>query len=159
MRTLIFNLPSSNLYFPSTDLDFQGSKFVNFEAPTSKAPTLYLVQAPTWSLEDSYPLGLQPYLPRHQPFLYEAPTSCFISSRYIWLYFMAPKVFFNEPWQSSAIPSLSLHVTSSMTTLSFSWRCHHCSSSYPNTNLQGYLMMTNASWPSKISPRVSSQVP
>ena len=149
MKTPIFNLPGSNLYLPSTDLDFQGSNLVNYEAPTSRAPTLYLVQAPTWSLEDSHPLGLQPYLPRHQPFqflgtnlkgsnpisgtgsnlvswgllssraptlsskaptlsimrhqpcLYEAPTSCFNSSRYIWLYFMAPNVFFNKPWQSS----------------------------------------------------------
>ena len=36
------------------------------------------------------PPWLQPYLPRHQPCLYEAPTSCFISSRYIWLYLRLP---------------------------------------------------------------------
>ena len=46
---------------------------------------------------------------------------------------MAPKVFFNGPWQSSTMPSLSLHITSSMTTLFFTWRCHHNSSWYPNT--------------------------
>ena len=33
----------------------------HFEAPTFRAPTLSLVQALTWSLEDSYPLGLQPF--------------------------------------------------------------------------------------------------
>lgn len=31
-----------------------------------------------------------------------------------------------------AIPSLSLHVTSSKTTLLLTWRCHHCSSCYAN---------------------------
>jgi len=74
---------------------FQGTNLVNFEAPTSRAPTLYLVQAPTWFLEDSDPLGLQPYLPRHQPCLFEAPTLALLRQDIFWLYFMAPNVLFN----------------------------------------------------------------
>ena len=123
MKTSIFNLRGSNLYLPSTNLDFQVSNLVSFEAPISRAPTLYLVQTSTWFLEDSDPLGFQPYLPRHQPCLFEAPTSwaptlSFTSSRCIWLYFTTPNVFFNEPYQSSFSLHFGLHVTSSMTTLS-----------------------------------------
>ena len=140
MKTPIFNLPGSKLYLPSIDLDFQGSNLVNSEAPTSRAPTLYLVQAPTWSFKDSYPLGLQPYLPRHQPCLYEAPTSCFNSSRYIWLYFTAPNVFFNKPFQSSLSLHCSLHITSSMTTFS-SYKVSPLLFIIPKHFLQGHLMM------------------
>ena len=130
MKTPIFNPPSSNLYFSKHRLglarlqpslcqsptwSFQGSNLVNSKAQTSRAPTLYLVQAPTWSLEDSYPLGLQPYLPRHQLCLYEAPTSCFISSRYIWLYLRLPM---SSPDNLQLTLHCNLHITSSMTTFS-----------------------------------------
>ena len=120
MKSPIFQAPTCIV--PSTDLVFPRLQPCQFEAPTSRAPTLSLVQAPTWFLEDSNPLGIQPYLPRHQPCLYEAltswaPTLSFTSSKYVWLFFTAPNVFFNELWQSSSIPSLSLHVTSSMRTL------------------------------------------
>ena len=100
MKTLIFQAPT--YIVPSTDLVFPRVQPCQFEAPTYRAPTLSLVQALTWFLEDSNPLGLQPYLPRHQPCLYEAPTSWaptlnFTLSKYVWLLFTAPKVFFNEP--------------------------------------------------------------
>ena len=36
MKTPIFNLPGSNLYLPSTDLDFQGSNLVNSEGTNLK---------------------------------------------------------------------------------------------------------------------------
>ena len=115
MKTPIFQTPTH--IAPSTDLVFQVSNLINFEAPTSRAPTLSLVQAPTSFLKVSYPLRLQPYLSRHQPCLYEAPTSCFNSSRYIWLYFTTPNNIYNEPCQSLSQHCL-LQITSSMTTLS-----------------------------------------
>jgi len=135
MKTPIFKLLGSNL-LPSTNLDFRGSNLVNSEAPTSRAPTLYLVQAPTWFLEDSDPLGLHSYLiqgtnlefrstnskdtnlifAKHQLGLSKAPTLSilrhqpqglqpysFTLSRYVWLYFTAPQVFFNEPCLSSTM--------------------------------------------------------
>ena len=153
MNSLIFNLPSSNLYFPSTNLDFQGSNLVNFEVPTSRAPTLYLVQAPTQFLEDFDPLGLQPYPPRHQPCIFEAPTLSFTSSRYIWLYFTAPNVFFNESCPSSVILHFSLHLSSSMTTL-ISLKVSPLLFIILKLDLQGHLMMTfnNASWSSRFTP-------
>ena len=101
MKTLIFNIPGSTLYFPSTDWVFQGSNLVNFEAPTSRAPTLSS-KAPTLSILRHQPQRLQPYLPGHQPCLYEAPISCFISSRYIWLYLRLP--------MSSSTSPVNLHL-------------------------------------------------
>ena len=100
MKALIFQAPTC--IFPSKDLVFPRLQPCQFETLTSRAPTLPLVQAPTWFLEGSNPLGLQPYLPRHRPCLYEAPTSWaptlnFTSSKHVWLFFTAHKVFFNKP--------------------------------------------------------------
>ena len=80
MKTPIFQAPT--YIVPSTELVFQRIQTCQFEAPTSRAPTLSLVQALTWFLEESNPLGLQPYLPlgylvsmRFQPLGIQPSTS------------------------------------------------------------------------------------
>ena len=110
MKTPIFQAPTCIV--PSTNLVFPRLQPCQFEAPTSRAPTLSLVQAPTWFLEDSNPLGRQPCLPRHRPCLYEAPTSCFISSRYIWLYLRLPMSSSTSPDILQLTFHCNLHITS-----------------------------------------------
>lgn len=103
------NLKGSN---PISSSDFD---LVSWGLWSSRAPTLSS-KAPTLPFRGSNLLGSNPY---------------FISLRCIWLYFMTPNVFFNKNYQYPIMSSLSLHITSSMKTLFFTWRCHQYSSLYP----------------------------
>ena len=144
MKTPVFNLPGSNLYFPSIDLEFQGSNLycANHRLGISKAPTLSILR--------HQPQGLQPYIQyRLQPGVLRTPIlqgsnpifqgTDLVSMRLQPTTSLRQNIFGYSsrlPKSSSTGPD-NLHlvfiVVSTLRHQSqpFLGRCHHCSSLYP----------------------------